>query len=48
MAAVTRVFESQHFILGSEVKLLEEEVAAKLGARFAVGCARVRTLSFSP
>ena len=39
MAAVTRVFESQYFILGPEVKLLEEEVAAKLGARFAVGCA---------
>ncbi len=39
MAAVTRVFESQYFILGPEVKLFEEEVAAKLRARFAVGCA---------
>jgi len=39
MAAVTRVFESQYFILGPEVKLLEEEVAAKLGAMFAIGCA---------
>lgn len=39
MAAVTRVFESQYFILGPEVNLLEEEVAAKLDARFAVGCA---------
>ena len=39
MQAVARVFESQHFILGPEVKLLEEEVAAKLGAKFAVGCA---------
>ncbi len=39
MAAVTRVFESQYFILGPEVKLFEEEVAAKLGVRFAVGCA---------
>ncbi len=39
MAAVTRVFESQYFILGPEVKLLEEEVAAKLGAKFAIGCA---------
>jgi len=39
MVAVTRVFESQYFILGPEVKLLEEEVAAKLGVRFAVGCA---------
>ena len=39
MAAVTRVFESQYFILGPEVARFEEEVAAKLGARFAVGCA---------
>ena len=39
MAAVTRVFESQYFILGPEVKLFEEEVAAKLGVGFAVGCA---------
>ena len=39
MAAVTRVFESQHFILGPEVQLFEEEVAAKLGAKFAIGCA---------
>jgi dTDP-4-amino-4,6-dideoxygalactose transaminase len=39
MAAVTRVFESQYFILGPEVKLLEEELAAKLGAKFAIGCA---------
>jgi dTDP-4-amino-4,6-dideoxygalactose transaminase len=39
MAAVTRVFGSQYFILGPEVTRFEEEVAAKLGARFAVGCA---------
>jgi len=39
MQAVTQVFESQYFILGPEVKLLEGEVAAKLGAKFAVGCA---------
>ena len=39
MAAVTRVFESQYFILGPEVKQLEEELAAKLSARFAIGCA---------
>jgi dTDP-4-amino-4,6-dideoxygalactose transaminase len=39
MAAVTRVFESQYFILGPEVKQLEEELAAKLGAGFAIGCA---------
>jgi dTDP-4-amino-4,6-dideoxygalactose transaminase len=39
MAAVTRVFESQYFILGPEVKLLEDELAAKLGAKHAIGCA---------
>lgn len=39
MAAVSRVMESQHFILGPEVQKLEEEIAAKLGAKFAVGCA---------
>jgi dTDP-4-amino-4,6-dideoxygalactose transaminase len=39
MAAVTRVMESQHFILGSEVAKFEEEIAAKLGPRFAIACA---------
>jgi len=39
MAAVVRVFESQQFILGSEVKQFEDEVAAKLGAKHAIGCA---------
>ena len=39
MAAVTRVMESQHFILGPEVARFEEEVAAKLGAKYAIGCA---------
>jgi len=39
MAAVTRVMESQHFILGPEVKQFEEEIAAKLGAKHAIGCA---------
>src|SRR5579864_7331323 len=39
MAAVTRVMESQHFILGPEVKLLEDEIAAKLGAKHVIGCA---------
>ena len=39
MAAITNVMESQHFILGSEVALLEEEIATKLGAKYAVGCA---------
>jgi len=39
MAAVTRVMESQHFILGPEVAMFEEEIAAKLGAKHAIGCA---------
>ena len=39
MAAITGVMESQAFILGPEVKKLEEEVATRLGARFAIGCA---------
>jgi dTDP-4-amino-4,6-dideoxygalactose transaminase len=39
MAAVTRVLESQQFILGSEVKQFEDEIAAKLAAKHAIGCA---------
>jgi dTDP-4-amino-4,6-dideoxygalactose transaminase len=39
MAAVTGVLESQQFILGSEVKQFEDEIAAKLGAKYAIGCA---------
>ncbi|HEY2118346.1 MAG TPA: DegT/DnrJ/EryC1/StrS family aminotransferase [Candidatus Acidoferrum sp.] len=39
LAAVTHVLESQYFILGPEVKQFEEEIAAKLGARFAIACA---------
>lgn len=39
MAAITRVMESQHFILGPEVAKFEEEIATKLGAKHAVGCA---------
>jgi len=39
MGAVSRVFESQYFILGPDVKQFEEEIAEKLGARFAIGCA---------
>jgi dTDP-4-amino-4,6-dideoxygalactose transaminase len=39
MEAITRVMESQHFILGPEVSRLEEEIAAKLGAKHAIGCA---------
>jgi len=39
MEAITRVMNSQHFILGSEVKLFEEEIARMLGAKHAVACA---------
>ena len=39
MAAITGVMESQIFILGPEVKKLEEEITSRLGARFAIGCA---------
>jgi dTDP-4-amino-4,6-dideoxygalactose transaminase len=37
--AVTRVLDSQHFILGPEVQALEAEIAAYVGAQFACGCA---------
>lgn len=36
-AAIDRVCESQHFILGPEVAALEQEVAKFCGARFAIG-----------
>jgi dTDP-4-amino-4,6-dideoxygalactose transaminase len=39
LAAVERVCSSQHFILGSEVEALEQELAAFTGSKFAVGCA---------
>jgi dTDP-4-amino-4,6-dideoxygalactose transaminase len=39
MAAVTRVLESQHFILGPEVSAFEQEAASYLGCKYAVGCA---------
>ena len=39
MAAITRVMESQHFILGSEVVEFEKEIAARLGAKHAIACA---------
>jgi dTDP-4-amino-4,6-dideoxygalactose transaminase len=39
MDAVTRVMESQLFILGKEVAAFEAEVAAALNSKHAVGCA---------
>jgi len=39
MAAITRVVDSQRFILGEDVCKLEEEVAAYCNACYAVGCA---------
>src|ERR1700687_2549424 len=39
MAAVTRVLDSQHLILGQEVSSLEKEIGQLIGASFGVGCA---------
>jgi len=39
MAAVTRVMESQQFVLGREGEALERELAQRVGVREAVGCA---------
>src|SRR5579871_6779170 len=39
MTAIARVVDSQQFILGEEVRRLEEQLAEYCGARFAVGCA---------
>lgn len=39
MEAVTRVMESQYFILGPEVAGLEEEIAAYIGCKHAISCA---------
>src|SRR5256885_14284123 len=38
-AAIERVFESQQFILGEDVRLLETELARYTHAKYAVGCA---------
>src|ERR1041385_9236337 len=38
-AAIDRVFESQQFVLGAEVKALEEEIARYCRTKFAIGCA---------
>lgn len=38
-AAVDRVFDSQHFVLGAEVQALEEEIARYSQAKIAIGCA---------
>ncbi|MFA0887675.1 MAG: DegT/DnrJ/EryC1/StrS family aminotransferase [Synergistales bacterium] len=37
--AVDKVLESQHFILGPEVKAFEAEVASNIGVPHAIGCA---------
>jgi dTDP-4-amino-4,6-dideoxygalactose transaminase len=39
LAAITRVCDSQGFVLGPEVEALEREIAAFTGATAAVGCA---------
>lgn len=38
-AAVERILDSQQFVLGEEVRLLEAEIARYCGTRHAVGCA---------
>jgi dTDP-4-amino-4,6-dideoxygalactose transaminase len=39
LAALTRVVDSQQFILGEEVRRVEEQLAQYCGAKFAIGCA---------
>lgn len=39
MTALTRVMESQSFILGPEVSALEEEIEAQVGCPYVFGCA---------
>jgi dTDP-4-amino-4,6-dideoxygalactose transaminase len=38
-AAINRVMQSQHFILGEEVQALENEMAKLIGSKAAIGCA---------
>ena len=37
--ALARVFESQHFVMGTEVQALEEAIARYSQTKFAIGCA---------
>jgi dTDP-4-amino-4,6-dideoxygalactose transaminase len=39
LAEITRVIDSQKFILGNEVQQLEQAIAPYCGARYAIGCA---------
>lgn len=39
LEAVTRVLESQHFILGPEVEAFEKEISVLTGCSYAIGCA---------
>ena len=39
ITAVTRVLDSQHFILGPEVAAFEQEIKKDIGAEFAISCA---------
>src|ERR1043165_4647532 len=39
LAEMTRVVDSQKFILGEDVKKLENEIASYCRAKFAIGCA---------
>src|SRR5579872_2432662 len=39
LAAIAHIVDSQQFILGEEVRRVEEQLAEYCGARFAIGCA---------
>src|SRR5436853_209411 len=38
MESLARIVDTQKFIMGDEVRVLEEKLAAYCGARFAIGC----------